>query len=277
MKDRKQTILVPIDFSNESIQGLRTAFVIAKNKSRKILLLHSTYKQEIERNESDDPGYKDATEEDKLVLQKLEHLRGLRIQYHIPGIQVQMKVLVNPTHSIIEEVIQRYNVDLVVVGSQNEDPISEYFLKQDQSERHILGVPLLNVQHYNNQNGFNNLLIDVDLTHIAEKHIQIIKKFVESLDMKLLITHTLENDEMNVESLEDNLNNFVKKSHFSDHTLINTEVIKTGIELDKLAGQKDVDMLLRSKSINKNKIRLHQNEKRGSKIDWKEDAMLSLV
>jgi nucleotide-binding universal stress UspA family protein len=152
----KTRILVPIDFSSASINGLKTARDIARSIEGELLLLHVMDKTEdkgttsrCSRNENGEIPRNPRDQKEATKKRKMEHLRGLRIQYHDPKIPMDFMVKDGLYTHGLEDYLHHHKIDLIVTGT-SEGPSNSKFFTGNNAEMalNITDVPVLEVHNY---------------------------------------------------------------------------------------------------------------------------------
>lgn len=131
-----KNILLPIDVSRKSSEGMEKARDIARKTNGKITLLcplhgrgDNTGKNKLHhRDNGGEAFYWQRDEED--IIEKFEYLRGLRIQYHTPRIRIEFVVSEFETKHEIREFVQNRKIDLVVIDKNLQSDDSAFFIRQ---------------------------------------------------------------------------------------------------------------------------------------------------
>jgi nucleotide-binding universal stress UspA family protein len=249
--DAKIKLLVPIDFSEESIFGLRTALDIAKTTNGSIQLLHVIDEPrgtdfhiggDMTANEkSYQENYRYTAE---LIARQRERLRGLAIEYHNPNVPVDIAVESGLYKKGLEEYLENHKIDMIVMGTTGETSVSEFFTGNHAEQAlKVSEVPVLAVQQYHSPLRFNKLLLGVDLKKYDQRPVRLIKKVARLLNMKLLVTHIKQDKDAVVDNILDQLNNFVDEHGITDYKLIVADKGKVPDMLQKVAREHDADVI----------------------------------
>lgn len=249
--DAKIKLLVPIDFSEESIYGLRTALDIAKTTNGSIQLLHVIDEPrgtdfhiggDMTANEkSYQENYRYTAE---LIARQRERLRGLAIEYHNPNVPVDIAVESGLYKKGLEEYLENHKIDMIVMGTTGETSVSEFFTGNHAEQAlKVSEVPVLAVQQYHSPLRFNKLLLGVDLKKYDQRPVRLIKKVARLLNMKLLVTHIKQDKDAVVDNILDQLNSFVDEHGITDYKLIVADKGKVPDMLQKVAREHDADVI----------------------------------
>lgn len=249
--DAKIKLLVPIDFSEESIYGLRTALDIAKTTNGSIQLLHVIDEPrgtdfhiggDMTANEkSYQENYRYTAE---LIARQRERLRGLAIEYHNPNVPVDIAVESGLYKKGLEEYLENHKIDMIVMGTTGETSVSEFFIGNHAEQAlKVSEVPVLAVQQYHSPLRFNKLLLGVDLKKYDQRPVRLIKKVARLLNMKLLVTHIKQDKDAVVDNILDQLNSFVDEHGITDYKLIVADKGKVPDMLQKVAREHDADVI----------------------------------
>jgi len=247
----KTRILVPIDFSEESIDGLKTALDIAKTINGELHLLHVIDEPtgtdfnlggdmiENEKKYQENVHYTGA-----LMKRKLEQLRGLRVQYHDPAIPMDFTVENGLYKDGLEDYLSHHQIDLIVMGTTGETAITEIFSgNHAELALRIADVPVFAVQKHYSPLQLDKVMLGVDLKEYDEQPVRLIKRFADLLHMKVLITHVKQHKDTVVDDVADHLHRFAKKHGFHNYSVFITEKGKVAEKLQEAADDKGADII----------------------------------
>lgn len=120
-----KTIIVPVDFSEQSEYALKVAASLAKKHSSEILVLHM-----LELNEaiiSSSEGYH--PEQTVFLIKMAEkRLKGFLDQPYLKGIKITPIIKHFKVFGEVNDVAKKHNADLVVMGSHGADGLKEIFV-----------------------------------------------------------------------------------------------------------------------------------------------------
>lgn len=170
-------IIVPIDFSEHSEYALKTAAKLAKKNNAEILALHMLEMSDVMLTTSDGLQHEKALFFYKLSEQKFEkfldkdYLKGVKV---IPIIK-HFKVF-----SEVNDVAQKHDADLIVMGSQGASGAKEFFVGSN-TERVVRNadIPVLVVKNKVTDVNFETVVFACDF---AEESIKPYKNAVKMFD-----------------------------------------------------------------------------------------------
>ncbi len=228
-----QNILIPIDFSNESMHGLASGLKIARDIDAKIILFHALPKAESDNfSPSADVQLRqeEAKENDlymaELMAKKKSDLNKIIRKYGNEQNHITAVIRVGDFNDALEEYLNDHNVNLIVMGSSGETSLREWFSGNHAAvTMRIADVPVLIVKQetWINKNG--HLMLLTDMKAYKEDAVTSIRDFSALLNMKVHITHILQNKDATVENIQGKLEDFAKEFKFRNYTV---EIISKG-------------------------------------------------
>ncbi|MCK0160811.1 universal stress protein [Allomuricauda sp. F6463D] len=120
-----KSIIVPVDFSNQSEQALKVAASLAKQHKAELLVLHMLELSPAIMGES---GY--ISQEQVVYLIKLGEKRFAEFldKPYLKGVKVVPVIKHYKVFSEVNEVAEKHNVDLIIMGSHGADGLQEIFI-----------------------------------------------------------------------------------------------------------------------------------------------------
>lgn len=191
-----QTILVPIDFSKESIEGLRIAIDVAHQTNGEIIMLHnkSAFDFDQKTNEMSEfaiENQQNLMDSDDKFVDELEKLRGLRIQYHVPRMKINFMVTERLSHEKLYKFINKEQIDLIVLGKSHQKQSSTFLLEKlvvNNSYGEQRYVPILAVNKYVPRLRYRKILVYVDPQKSDLQFLKLISQLADLLCMEVYFT-----------------------------------------------------------------------------------------
>ncbi len=157
MQQAKKLILVPVDFSNVSIEALELAGKIAHKVNGEILLLHvvETYDENVGLDE------KLANVNETTVKAKLEEIRAEK--QSLWGVNTMVIERQGKIHKVIREVANEKNAWMIIMGTTGASGLSDIsrFLLGSNALRtvQLSEAPVLTIREGNYNGDFKNILL----------------------------------------------------------------------------------------------------------------------
>ncbi|MDN5203985.1 universal stress protein [Fulvivirgaceae bacterium BMA10] len=219
-------ILVPTDFSKISENALDVAIEIAEKFDAEIYFLNVI--QRISSTGFSAAGsavYEDMiTDEERFILE-LHRVNEAKL-YDIIGTKNTGDVNVYPMISIdemekgITNFIEKYHIDLVVMGTSGENTLMEYFIGNN-TERiiRITHCPVLAVRKPTQNFQINNLVLATDLNRKAYGGMSRIKKFMSYFDCKLHLVYVAKKATGSMAETKERVKAFAEEHQLEDYTI----------------------------------------------------------
>ncbi|NJN28396.1 MAG: universal stress protein [Cyclobacteriaceae bacterium] len=219
----KRNILVPIDFSEISEAGLKTAIDIANQIDANIHLLHIV-------EEHSDLGFKtdadmessarEASEHDhfmvELIKKTKQQVDDLLLRYKSEKIKLIPFVEFGDYEEQLNIHLKENPTDMVVMDTSGETNISEFFSGNHASQAiRIANVPVLAVKAYYPIIAKDNMLILISLKDYDLQKVGLIKKFADIMQLNVLIGHVKQFKDVIKSDLYAELQKFALDNNFS--------------------------------------------------------------
>ncbi len=243
------TILVPIDFSSESINALRTALDIAKQSNSQVIMLHNITGPEKHPSDEDyDKNFKlidsnTLKESNAELLDSLEELRGLRMQYHVPKLKINFMASYHLDSKELYQMVEQKKIGLMILGKKLNSVDSDFqlgnlYLEKNAKDR--INLLVLAIDQYYSRINYDKILLKVDSSVNEYKLFDLINEFASILDMEVYVKDDLSEDELFSTRFSTEIENSMKNDNF--HLISNnpelpdelSEVIN-GLEIDLAA------------------------------------------
>lgn len=186
-------IIVPIDFSEHSEFALKTAAKLAKKNNAEIFALHMLEMSDIMLTASDGLQYEKAVYFYKLSEQKFESF--LKKDY-LKDIKVTPIIKHFKVFSEVNEVAQKNDADLIIMGSQGTSGVKEFFIGSNTERvvRHS-DIPVLVVKNQVKDVDFEVVVFASDFSEVCIKPYLNAVKMFEKIGSKLHMVYVnLPND-----------------------------------------------------------------------------------
>lgn len=221
-----KTILVPIDYSAESMTGLKTALDIACQVNGEITMLHN---MEVATDpESKNPDefkvvdHKSEIDNEEQLVERLERLRGLRIQYHVPRMKMNFMVSQKLNHDELSRLIQKYQVDLILIGKKQKHQSPTFLLEKlevvdNRGKQHT--IPVLGVKDYPSKLKYNKMFVNVDYSSSDIEFLKLVNQLADLLGMQVYInsynTSSIKKDSGDSEKIQVYIDQKLKQQNFN--------------------------------------------------------------
>lgn len=195
-----KSILVPINFSNASINALRTALDIAQQTGNRIIMLHNMdedFRDDADRKSSEQRAggrYWQNIHEERDLPARLELLRGLRIQYHVPKLQMEFIVCKSMTKKEFEKLIRQKDICMIVGGLAQMRPKIDILLESIRIDEAKVDIPILFVGDHYTHLRFDKILLIGDTGDDDTRLIRLLESLRSVLECKLYVTHRIPDD-----------------------------------------------------------------------------------
>lgn len=187
-------ILVPVDFSAESENALKTAVVIARKTGAELNILHII---ELGNFHSFTVSASQIPEDHmenlfmiKLIESSKERIRAIEQRADLSDIKVNTHLKVGNVFSHISETITSFNIDLIVMGTTGVDSLEDLFVGSNTEKvLRTSRCPVLTVKKFTEDLVFKNLVLATDLHYIAPEFISFIYQLQKFFDFKIHILY----------------------------------------------------------------------------------------
>lgn len=205
-------IIVPVDFSEHSEYALHTAAKLAKKYNAEVLILHMLEMSDIMLTASDGLQYEKAAYFFKLSEQKFEDF--LKKDYLV-GVKVTPIIKHFKVFSEVNDVAQKNDADLIVMGSHGTSGFKEFFIGSN-TERVVrnAAIPVLVVKNKLEDINFESVVFACDFTEEAIKPYKNAIKLFEKMNSKIYFVYVnLPNERFKTSiEIEKNVVNFFTKA-----------------------------------------------------------------
>jgi nucleotide-binding universal stress UspA family protein len=224
---KRKKILVPIDFTEVSILGLKTSVEIATQIKADLNLLH------IIRDHSNvgfqaiadmQASAKQVSEQEHFMIEwikkRSKDLKDLMDQHRSSALIMNPFLEFGSFTDQFKKHLKDNPPDLVVMGTSGETSFSEFFTGNHATKAiRIADVPVLAVKEYIPLMNMDKILILVSLKKYDKQKVGLIKKFAGLLDLKVLVGHVKEYKDLVKDDIYSELQKFAR-----DNDLQNGEI-----------------------------------------------------
>lgn len=207
-------ILVPIDFSKESMSALETAHSLAVNSDSELLLLHIVEDPNIETMKISGETHYDPMDNVyvKLLLDKTkERLESIVNDSRMSDVKISYKIEVGNPYSSIAENIASHEASLIVMGSTGATGLQEILVGSvaDKAVRYA-GCPVIVVKEDCSLATIKDIVFATDLDDDQVQIVGDLKALQEHIGAKLHILKVYDEDKENSGEVQDSLKEFAK-------------------------------------------------------------------
>ena len=224
-------ILVPVDFSEYSVEALKVAAQIARKNNFEIILLHLL---ELPHQASDDFGNGNSIPEIIYFKNKaIEKLEELMDSSFLKGIEVLESIEFKKVDEGIIDASQKNNVDLIIMGSHGTSGFNELLVGSN-TEKIVRysKIPVLVIKKGVKEFNVNNFVFASDFSKETRKPFRKMLEFAKLFNSKLsLVTICTPSSFKTTFATEKNMDNFISNfdiDNYSTH-IYNDTNIENGI------------------------------------------------
>lgn len=207
-------ILVPIDFSKESMNALETAHSLAVNSDSDVLLLHIVEDPNIETMKVSGETHYDPMDNVyvKLLLDKTkERLESIVNDPRMSDVNISYKIEVGNPYSSIAENIGSHEATLIVMGSTGATGLQEILVGSvaDKTVRYA-SCPVIVVKEDCSLSDIKHIVLATDLDDDQVQIVGDLKALQEHIGAKLHILKVYDGDNENSGDIQDKLKDFAE-------------------------------------------------------------------
>ena len=206
----KDSTLVPIDFSENSMYALDCAEAIASalNDNNKITLLHIIENgnfppvKEVGHITSDINGH------DALAIEgALNRLHKIASEHNKGNIEYSFVVASGKAYKEIARIAEEIKADNIVMGTHGASGVQTFAGSNASKVIQLANCPVVVIKRKpTNFNGFKNIVLPLDLTQETRQKVNFAVKLAQHYDSTIHLLSMTDNDEFLATRLENNLN-----------------------------------------------------------------------
>ncbi len=228
-----KNIIVPVDFSNNSVIALSYAIELSKSFGENIIVLH-TYQE----------GFSDTTKEELYheAKEKMDNLMN-KISVHAGNVKVSPVIIRGGAVDKITQTARSRNCDLIVMGSKGASGIKEVFLGS------VAGgviseakVPVLIIPTKNQRIGFYKVVFAVGQDKVIKEDVSPLLKFINAFRSELEIVH-FGNEREDPMQLSENLEFLEELDNYTVNYAYGKSDADMENKLQTFAKDKDADLI----------------------------------
>ncbi|MEO9804754.1 MAG: universal stress protein [Reichenbachiella sp.] len=243
-----KNILVPVDFSIQSLNALKMANSIARKSNGTIHLVHvvrqiySNYEilGGATTNDVDNVHFHDL----KQLVQK--ELSRLEMEYKEDSCDIITEVRVGIPFEEIKKIVKVNDIDLVVMGAKGTTDSEEFFIGSltDKVIRSI-DCPVLTVKELTGSESFDHIVFATDLEEDPTKIIELLIKLQRLFNSEIHIV-TIDTPSIFAQKLDalDKLQQLADKYQLSEYSLCNYRHHDTEYGIIEYADEKQADLII---------------------------------
>jgi nucleotide-binding universal stress UspA family protein len=195
-------ILVPIDFSDSSLNAVYYAVEMADLFDSEITLLHVLSTSALKSLFTNDSEI--ALLRDK-VRNKLDETKS-QILEKWPNMRVSTLVSEGKPFKVINRVAKENKTDTIVMGTNGANGIEQFTGSTTTRVLKSSGIPVIAVKHKQTNPKFNKIVIPIDLTKTSRQKIDWAVKLGVKYNSTIHIIMELDKDELAIKKIKANLN-----------------------------------------------------------------------
>ncbi|NMM47984.1 universal stress protein [Marinigracilibium pacificum] len=219
-------ILVPTNFTKISRIGLEAALRVAKKHNAELYLVHFFQASGDSFSVSGDTSIHQGVSESDLFKAELIRASNKRMnrivdEYASEGVRIIPLLNENGFRAGIEHICERYEIDMIVMGSSAERTFVEKF-KGNHAERAVEygHCPVLIVKENLPEKKFQRIMLTYDLKNHDKEVIHKAKEFADSFGMEIYLIHIYDDPAKSEKEMEARL-----KSFADEHELTNCRIV----------------------------------------------------
>lgn len=218
-------ILVPTDFSEDSINGLDIAIKIAEITESEIYLINTIDPPTSGSFSATGDVFQKGDEEAALYMAQLTRANRIRLQklvdtHATADISITPAIVTENLQEGVTNFIARHNIDLIVMGTSGQRTFSEYFVGNNTEQIiRISDCPVLAVRKSTPDFKVENIVMATDLDTKALEGITHIKKFASNFQAALHVLHVITSEEDSPAEVYSNLESFAGRHHLANYSL----------------------------------------------------------
>ena len=277
-------ILIPVDFTEISENGLRTAEKLAERLRGTFHLVH-IISNPIPPQPMDGPDLMTRQQpmvENQILMDSLHEkrendLKDLAGKYDFEESNIRTAVILGDFNIEMSNYVNEHHIDLVVMGTEGEDSLTEIF-SGSHAERVIrhTDIPVLAIRDYDPSIRFETILIALDIRDHHEDAVKRIRKFAEKLEMEVILVHVIRKKDSVFEDLENRLEEFAEKYGFSNYRIEIAADGKVAGKLEELSEKYSADIIATLSEAESGLIRLFFGSKTKDLLKHTDIPLLSV-
>jgi nucleotide-binding universal stress UspA family protein len=284
MKKKNVNMLIPVDFTQTGENGPKTAALISKKLNGTIHLVHIIHPPTTSgiTEDADMLAKQQRLAENELFLVELikkreKDLEELAGKYDFGEMKIMATVLVGTFDHQIEKFVEEHPVDLVIMGTEGENSITELF-SGSHAERTIrdTDIPVLAIKKYDPSMRFNTMLMALDIRDHDEKAVRRIVRLADKLHMEFILVHVKKKKDVIEENIEKLLTHFAEKYQLSHYTIEVAADGKVTRKIEELSEKYKVDIIATFSEAESGLIRLFFGSKTRDLLKETEIPLLSI-
>jgi nucleotide-binding universal stress UspA family protein len=194
-------ILVPLDFSDTSLNAVYYAVKMANLFDDEITLLHVISKSKLQALFMNDS-------EVALLRDKIKHkLEGIKVELleKWPNARVNTRVEEGKPYKVINRVAEENNCDSIVMGTNGANGIEQFTGSTTSRVIRISTIPVIAVKEKQTDPQFNTIVLPIDLTKTSRQKIDWAVKLGQKYNSTIHIIMEMDNDEFVERKIRANL------------------------------------------------------------------------
>jgi nucleotide-binding universal stress UspA family protein len=284
VENNKINVLIPVDFTEISENGLKTAVKLAKRLEGTFHLVH-IISGAVPPYTMDGPDLMTRQQpmaENQIVMDSLHEkrendLKDLTRKYDFGKSDTRTEVILGDFNMEISKYVNDHAIDMVVMGTEGEDSLTEIF-SGSHAERVIrhTDIPVLAIREYNPDFRFDKMMIALDIRDHHEHAVRRIRNFAQKMDMEVILVHVIRKKEAIFGNMEEKLAEFADKYDFRNYRIEITAGGKVAVKLEELSEKYQVDIIATLSEAESGLIRLFFGSKTKDLLKHTDIPLLSV-
>ena len=227
-------ILVPTDFSDNASQALKFAFDFSHKIEVEIMLFHGFQLQPVNHNMGNFILPDNIEDFRKSALKKLESLSA---KFSRTGVKFTHVVEYGFFSDLVEEIVEKENIDLIIMGTQGASGLSEIILGSNTSKvMNTVDIPVIAVPNDADFSSMDKIVFATEFKDCDAEYLIRLRILFNESQSEINVVHVMfhEDDEIKnsckdlIQFFEAEVKNLDKSERYSFH-LVEAETVEEGI------------------------------------------------
>lgn len=192
-------ILVPLDFSQLSINGLEVAIKVARQLQADLILYHAVSSLSSGGFSASGGGSAGVGADDRFVAelyrQSLRSMDKVINHYLKEGVKMHPVLSVTDFKAGISDYVAKHKVDMIIMGTSGVSTLSEYF-EGNHTEQVLRSVqcPVIALKEPQKDFTLRNIVISTDTSIPSDNYISFLKEMISASDVKVHLVKMVNSD-----------------------------------------------------------------------------------
>lgn len=242
-----ERILVLTDFSDIADKGLETAARLGKQLGDAEIFLLNTELSTTGRRMAvtGDLSKQKDFENDRYMIELIRVNKNRLAQqaeaYQAEGLNIKPFIEIGPMQEIVNEFLDKHNIDLIVMGTSGESTFEEYFVgNHTEQVIRVADVPVISVKLSDHALEFNTIVLASDMNEKASEGLRPVQVLADKLGAKIHLVHVSSSV---TDSTRSKLENYAADYGVGNYILSVIEDSNTEAGIKKYAAEVGADMI----------------------------------